>query len=284
MAITSFNELLEVGAHFGHMRSKWNPAMAPYIFAEKNGIHIIDLNKTVVKIEESANALKQIARSGKKILFVATKKQAKEIVAEKVKALNMPYVTERWPGGMLTNFATIRKTVRRMAQIDKMTKDGTFDNISKKERLNISRERAKLETQFGSIADLTRLPSAIFIVDVSKEKIAVAEAKKLNIPSFGIVDTNSNPNCIDFAIPANDDASTSISYIMDIICKAVAEGLSERKIDKDAEDKEEKEEGAEKDVAAKYLKEDGDDKSPAKKGTRKRTAAPARPAHAGVKK
>jgi len=284
MAITSFNELLEVGAHFGHMRSKWNPAMAPYIFAEKNGIHIIDLNKTVVKIEESANALKQIARSGKKILFVATKKQAKEIVAEKVKALNMPYVTERWPGGMLTNFATIRKTVRRMAQIDKMTKDGTFDNISKKERLSISRERAKLETQFGSISDLTRLPSAIFIVDISKEKIAVAEAKKLNIPSFGIVDTNSNPNAIDFAIPANDDASTSISYIMDIICKAVAEGLSERKIDKDAEDKEEKEEGAEKDVAAKYLKEDGDDKSPAKKGARKRTAAPARPAHAGVKK
>jgi small subunit ribosomal protein S2 len=284
MAITSFNELLEVGAHFGHMRSKWNPAMAPYIFAEKNGIHIIDLNKTVVKIEESANALKQIARSGKKILFVATKKQAKEIVAEKVKALNMPYVTERWPGGMLTNFATIRKTIRRMAQIDKMTKDGTFDNISKKERLSISRERAKLETQFGSIQDLTRLPAAIFIVDISKEKIAVAEAKKLNIPSFGIVDTNSNPNAIDFAIPANDDASTSISYIMDIICKAVAEGLSERKIDKDAEDKEEKEEGVEKDVAAKYLKEDGEEKSPAKKGARKRTSAPARPAHAGVKK
>jgi small subunit ribosomal protein S2 len=284
MAITSFNELLEVGAHFGHMRSKWNPAMAPYIFAEKNGIHIIDLNKTVVKIEESANALKQIARSGKKILFVATKKQAKEIVAEKVKALNMPYVTERWPGGMLTNFATIRKTIRRMAQIDKMTKDGTFDNISKKERLSISRERAKLETQFGSIQDLTRLPAAIFIVDISKEKIAVAEAKKLNIPSFGIVDTNSNPNAIDFAIPANDDASTSISYILDIICKAVAEGLSERKIDKDAEDKEEKEEGVEKDVAAKYLKEEGEEKSPAKKGARKRTSAPARPAHAGVKK
>ena len=284
MAITSFNELLEVGAHFGHMRSKWNPAMAPYIFAEKNGIHIIDLNKTVVKIEESANALKQIARSGKKILFVATKKQAKEIVAEKVKPLGMPYVTERWPGGMLTNFATIRKTVRRMAQIDKMTKDGTFDNISKKERLNISRERAKLETQFGSISDLTRLPSAIFIVDISKEKIAVAEAKKLNIPSFGIVDTNSNPNFIDFAIPANDDASTSIAYILDIICKAVAEGISERKTDKDAEDKEEKEEGAEKDVAAKYLKEDGEEKSPAKKGARKRSASPARPAHSGVKR
>ncbi|MHB8260338.1 MAG: 30S ribosomal protein S2 [Bacteroidia bacterium] len=279
MAITSFNELLEVGAHFGHMRSKWNPAMAPYIFAEKNGIHIIDLNKTVVKIEESANALKQIARSGKRILFVATKKQAKEIVAEKVKALGMPYVTERWPGGMLTNFATIRKTIRRMAQIDKMTKDGTFDNVSKKERLNISRERAKLENQFGSIADLTRLPSAIFIVDVSKEKIAVAEAKKLNIPSFGIVDTNSNPNCIDFAIPANDDASTSIAYIVDVICKAVAEGIAERKVDKDAEEKEEKEEVVEKDVASKYLKEDGEEKSPAKKGARKRTAPQARPTH-----
>jgi small subunit ribosomal protein S2 len=278
MALTSFNELLEVGAHFGHMRSKWNPAMAPYIFAEKNGIHIIDLNKTVVKIEESANALKQIARSGKKILFVATKKQAKEIVAEKVKAIGMPYVTERWPGGMLTNFATIRKTVRRMAQIDKMTKDGTFDNISKKERLNISRERAKLETQFGSIADLTRLPSAIFIVDVSKENIAVAEAKKLNIPSFGIVDTNSNPNSIDFAIPANDDASTSIAYILDIICKSVAEGLSERKHDKDAQEAEDKEEGLEKDVTAKYAAaKDEEEKSPAKKGARKRTTTtPAR--------
>ncbi|MBS1646860.1 MAG: 30S ribosomal protein S2 [Bacteroidetes bacterium] len=276
MAITSFNELLEVGAHFGHMRSKWNPAMAPYIFAEKNGIHIIDLNKTVVKIEESANALKQIARSGKKILFVATKKQAKEIVAEKVKAIGMPYVTERWPGGMLTNFATIRKTIRRMAQIDKMTKDGTFDNISKKERLSISRERAKLETQFGSIVELTRLPSAIFIVDVHKENIAVAEAKKLNIPSFGIVDTNSNPNSVDFAIPANDDASTSIAYIMDVICKAVAEGLSERKHDKDASaDAEEKEEYADeadtKYAVGKEEEEGRDKKEPAKKGARKRT-------------
>ncbi|HKC69613.1 MAG TPA: 30S ribosomal protein S2 [Bacteroidia bacterium] len=277
MALTSFNELLEVGAHFGHMRSKWNPAMAPYIFAEKNGIHIIDLNKTVVKIEESANALKQIARSGKKILFVATKKQAKEIVAEKVKAIGMPYVTERWPGGMLTNFATIRKTVRRMAQIDKMTKDGTFDNISKKERLNISRERAKLETQFGSIAELTRLPSAIFIVDVSKENIAVAEAKKLNIPSFGIVDTNSNPNSVDFAIPANDDASTSIAYILDIICKAVAEGLSERKHDKDVQESEDKEEVLEKDVTSKYAADKvEDEKSPARKGARKRTTTTAK--------
>jgi len=242
MSRTSFNELLEVGAHFGHMRSKWNPAMAPYIFAEKNGIHIIDLNKTVVKIEEAANALKQIARSGKKILFVATKKQAKEIVAERVKAVVMPYVTERWPGGMLTNFATIRKTIRRMAQIDKMTKDGTFTNISKKERLSISRERAKLEIHFGSIADLSRLPAAIFIVDVSKEHIAVAEAKRLNIPTFAIVDTNSNPNVVDYPIPANDDASTSIAYIIDVICKSIAEGLSDRKMDKDAQAAEENEE------------------------------------------
>jgi small subunit ribosomal protein S2 len=224
------------------MRSKWNPAMAPYIFAEKNGIHIIDLNKTVVKIEEASNALKQIARSGKKILFVATKKQAKEIVAEKVKNIAMPFVTERWPGGMLTNFATIRKTIRRMAQIDKMTKDGTFSNISKKERLNISRERAKLETQFGSIADLSRLPAAIFIVDVTKEHIAVAEAKRLNIPTFAIVDTNSNPNSVDYPIPANDDASTSINYIIDVVCRAIAEGLSERKMDKDAAAAEEEKE------------------------------------------
>ncbi|MFL5752100.1 MAG: 30S ribosomal protein S2, partial [Bacteroidia bacterium] len=190
MSRTSFNELLEAGAHFGHLKRKWNPAMAPYIFAEKNGIHIIDLNKTVLKIEEAANALKQIARSGKKVLFVATKKQAKDIVADKVKAVNMPYVTERWPGGMLTNFATIRKAVRKMAQIDKMSTDGTYDNISKKEKLSISRERAKLETQLGSVADLTRLPAALFIVDITKEHIAVAEAHRLNIPTFAIVDTN----------------------------------------------------------------------------------------------
>jgi small subunit ribosomal protein S2 len=283
MSRTSFNELLEVGAHFGHMRSKWNPAMAPYIFAEKNGIHIIDLNKTVVKIEESANALKQIARSGKKILFVATKKQAKEIVAEKVKNVGMPYVTERWPGGMLTNFATIRKTIRKMAQIDKMTKDGTFTNVSKKERLNISRERAKLETQFGSIADLSRLPAAIFLVDVTKEHIAVAEAKRLNIPTFAIVDTNSNPNLVDFPIPANDDASTSIAYIIDVICKAVAEGLADRKMDKEAAAEEEShkdshdeaEELAHSSVKVKgdFDKEEGEKKGPGKKpsGPRKRT-------------
>jgi small subunit ribosomal protein S2 len=281
MSRTSFNELLEVGAHFGHMRSKWNPAMAPYIFAEKNGIHIIDLNKTVIKIEEASNALKQIARSGKKILFVATKKQAKEIVAERVKGVAMPYVTERWPGGMLTNFATIRKTIRRMSQIDKMTKDGTFTNISKKERLSISRERAKLEIQFGSIADLSRLPAAIFIVDVSKEHIAVAEAKRLNIPTFAIVDTNSNPNVVDYPIPANDDASTSIAYIIDVICKSIAEGLSDRKMDKDAqtEENEEKDSHGEAEELAHTsvkvkdsLLKDDDGKGGAKKpGARKRT-------------
>lgn len=244
MSRTNFNELLEAGSHFGHLKRKWNPAMAPYIFTEKNGIHIIDLNKTVAKIEESANALKQIAKSGKKILFVATKKQAKDIVAEKVKAVNMPYVTERWPGGMLTNFATIRKAVRKMATIDKMSTDGTFDNISKKEKLQISRERAKLETQLGSIADLTRLPAALFIVDISKEHIAVAEAKRLNIPTFAIVDTNSDPNAVDYAIPANDDASTSISLITSIITKAIEEGLAERKIDKETAAQEEKESGS----------------------------------------
>lgn len=232
-ARTSFNELLEAGAHFGHLKSKWNPAMAPYIYAEKNGIHIIDLNKTIVKIDDAASALKQISRSGRKILFVATKKQAKDIVAEKVKTVNMPYVTERWPGGMLTNFATIRKSVRRMSQIDKMFADGTFSNVSKRERLQFSRERAKLETQFGSIADLTRLPAAIFIVDITKEHIAVAEAKRLNIPTFAIVDTNSDPNQVDYAIPANDDASTSIAYIIELMVNAVREGLVDRKMDKE---------------------------------------------------
>jgi len=234
MSRTNFNELLEAGSHFGHLKRKWNPAMAPYIFTEKNGIHIIDLNKTVVKVNEAAEALKQIAKSGKKILFVATKKQAKDIVTDKVKKLGMPYVTERWPGGMLTNFATIRKAVKKMSTIDKMSTDGTYNNISKKEKLQISRIRAKLEINFGSIADLTRLPAALFIVDISKEHIAVAEAKRLNIPTFAIVDTNSDPNVVDYAIPANDDASTSISLITGIITKAIEEGLAERKIDKEA--------------------------------------------------
>jgi len=239
MPRTSFEELLDAGVHFGHLKRKWNPNMAPYIFMERNGIHIIDLYKTAAKIEEAASALKQIARSGKKVLFVATKKQAKEIVSEKMKGVGMPYVTERWPGGMLTNFATIRKAVRKMASIDKMITDQTFTNISKRERLQITRERAKLEKQLGSIADLNRLPSALFIIDILKEHIAVAEAKKLNIPTFAIVDTNSNPKLVDFPIPANDDASKSISLIIDIMVKAMEEGLMERKVDKDKRAKEE---------------------------------------------
>ncbi|NQX91546.1 MAG: 30S ribosomal protein S2 [Flavobacteriales bacterium] len=233
MARTNFDDLLNAGVHFGHLKRKWNPNMAPYIFDEKKGIHIIDLNKTVVKIEEAANAMKQIARSGKKIIFVATKKQAKDIVAEKVKEVNMPYVTERWSGGMLTNFATIRKAIRKMSQIDKMEQDGTAATLSKRERLQISRQRAKLEKNLGSIADLTRLPSAIFIVDINKEHIALAEAKKLGIPTFAMVDTNSDPRQVDFAIPSNDDASKSIAKVLDVVCGAVAEGLSERKMEKE---------------------------------------------------
>ena len=242
MANLTFQELLDAGVHFGHLKRKWNPNMAPYIFMEKNGIHIIDLYKTIAKMEEAAAALNQIAKSGKKVLFVATKKQAKEIVGEHVKKVNMPYVTERWPGGMLTNFATIRKAVRKMASIDKMKTDNTFEKISKRERLQILRERAKLEKNLGSIADLTRLPSALFIVDILKEKIAVAEAKKLNIPTFAIVDTNSNPNQVDFAIPANDDASKSISLIVGYMVNAIEEGLAERKLIKDKEKEDEREE------------------------------------------
>lgn len=229
---TNFEELLEAGAHFGHLKRKWNPAMAPYIFMERNGIHIIDLNKTVVKIEEAAEALRNIARSGRKVLFVATKKQAKDVVAEKAKEVNMPYITERWAGGMLTNFPTIRKAVKKMSSIDKMMTDGTFDNISKREKLQITRQREKLEKNLGSIADLTRLPSALFVVDVMKEHIAVAEAQRLGIPVFGIVDTNSNPNDIDFVIPANDDATSSIAVILNAIVGAIKEGLEERKVEK----------------------------------------------------
>ena len=235
MPRTNFQELLDAGVHFGHLKRKWNPAMAPYIFMERNGIHIIDLEKTVTKIDEAAAAMKQIARSGKKILFVATKKQAKEIVAEQVRNINMPYVTERWPGGMLTNFPTIRKAVKKMSSIDKMASDGTFTNLSKRERLQVTRQRAKLEKNLGSIADLTRLPSAIFVVDVCKEHIAVSEAKRLGIPVFAMVDTNSDPTVIDFPIPANDDASKSISLIIGILCQAVEEGLDERKLEKDKE-------------------------------------------------
>jgi small subunit ribosomal protein S2 len=235
MSRTNFKELLDAGVHFGHLKRKWNPAMAPYIFMERNGIHIIDLEKTAAKIDEAASAMKHIAKSGKKVLFVATKKQAKEIVAEKVKAVNMPYVTERWPGGMLTNFPTIRKAVKKMSSIDKMATDGTFMNLSKRERLQVTRQRAKLEKTLGSIIDLTRLPSALFIVDVSKEHIAVREAKRLGIPVFAMVDTNSDPSDIDFPIPANDDASKSISLIVGILCQAIEEGLSERKVEKDKE-------------------------------------------------
>ena len=232
MSRTNFDQLLEAGCHFGHLKRKWNPAMAPYIFMERNGIHIIDLHKTVAKIDEASEALKQITKSGKKILFVATKKQAKEIVAEKAASVNMPYVTERWPGGMLTNFTTIRKAVKKMANIDKLTSDGTFSNLSKREILQISRQRAKLEKNLGSIADLTRLPSALFVIDVYKEKIAVHEAKRLGIPVFGIVDTNSDPRDIDFIIPANDDATKSVETILNACCAAIAEGIEERKVEK----------------------------------------------------
>ena len=243
MATPTFDQLLEAGCHFSHLKRKWNPAMAPYIFMERNGIHIIDLYKTAAKIEEAANALKQIAKSGRKVLFVATKKQAKEAIADKASSVNMPYVIERWPGGMLTNFPTIRKAVKKMTQIDKMTKDGTFDNLSKREKLQITRQRAKLEKNLGSIADLSKLPAALFVVDVMKEHIAVAEANRLGIPVFAIVDTNSNPDNIDYVIPANDDASKSIDVILGAVCAAMAEGLEERKVEK-ADAPEEKEEDA----------------------------------------
>jgi small subunit ribosomal protein S2 len=253
MPRTNFKELLDAGVHFGHLKRKWNPAMAPYIFMERNGIHIIDLEKTAGKIEEAASAIKHIARSGKKVLFVATKKQAKEIVAEKVKAVNMPYVVERWPGGMLTNFPTIRKAVKKMSSIDKMASDGTFLNLSKRERLQITRQRAKLEKNLGSISDLTRLPSALFIVDVMKEHIAVREAKRLGIPVFAMVDTNSDPTAIDFPIPANDDASKSISLIIGILCQAIEEGLGERKFEKDKEPQQKERRVSRKDLDTKDL-------------------------------
>ena len=232
MSRVNFDQLLEAGVHFGHLKRKWNPAMAPYIFMERNGIHIIDLYKTVAKVDEAAEALKQIVKSGKKVLLVATKKQAKQVVAEKAASVNMPYVIERWPGGMLTNFPTIRKAIKKMATIDKMTKDGTFDNLSKREKLQITRQRAKLEKTLGSIVDLTRLPSALFVVDVMKEHIAVREANRLGIPVFGMVDTNSDPNNIDYVIPANDDATKSVEVILGAICEAMNEGLQERKAEK----------------------------------------------------
>ena len=261
MARTNFDQLLEAGCHFGHLKRKWNPAMAPYIFMERNGIHIIDLHKTVVKIDEAAEALKQIAKSCKKVLFVATKKQAKDIIAEKATSVNMPYVIERWPGGMLTNFPTIRKAVKKMANIDKLMSDGTYGNLSKREVLQISRQRAKLEKNLGSIADLTRLPSALFVVDVMKEHIAVSEANRLGIPVFAIVDTNSDPKNIDFMIPANDDAKDSIEVILNACCSAIAEGLEERKAEK-ADEK-----------AAKEQSEEAADAKP-RRAARKAAAAP----------
>ena len=261
MSRTNFDTLLEAGCHFGHLKRKWNPAMAPYIFMERNGIHIIDLHKTVAKVDEAAEAMKQIAKSGKKILFVATKKQAKQIVADKATSVNMPYVIERWPGGMLTNFPTIRKAVKKMANIDKLTADGTFSNLSKREILQVQRQRAKLEKNLGSIADLTRLPSALFVVDVLKEQIAVREANRLGIPVFGIVDTNSNPDNIDFMIPANDDASKSVEVILDACCAAIIEGLEERKAEK-----------ADSDAAAEQ------EDQPVVKRTRKKAAAKEAPA------
>lgn len=273
MSKVNHKDLLESGVHFGHLKRKWNPAMAPYIFMEKNGIHIIDLNKTVAKLDEATNALRQVARSGKKILFVATKKQAKAIVAELADTVNMPYVTERWPGGMLTNFVTIRKAVKKMASIDRMMTDGTFDVISKKERLQISRQREKLDKNLGSIADLSRLPAAIFIVDISKEHIAVAEAKKLNIPTFGMVDTNSDPRQVDFPIPANDDSSKSIRLIMQIVTDAVKEGLADRKVDKEnAEDEKEENETPVVDASAEDSSDDESTSTSSEKGKRPRKA------------
>ena len=250
MTQATFDELLEAGVHFGHLKRKWNPKMAPYIFMERNGIHVIDLQKTTVKLNEACGALKQIAKSGRKVLFVATKKQAKDIVSEKVKPTNMPYVTERWPGGMLTNFPTIKRTIKKMATIDKRFADGTYDKLQKRERLQIQRQRNKLEKTFGSISNMNRPPAALFIVDVTKEHIAVREAQRLNIPIFAMVDTNSNPNDVDFPIPANDDASKSISYIVDKATEAIQEGINERKMEKEKEkdsaDKEKEKKGAAK--------------------------------------
>lgn len=251
MPRSNFQELLDAGVHFGHLARKWNPKMAPYIFDQKNGIHIIDLHKSIVKIDEAADVLKQLARSGRKVLFVATKKQAKDIVAEKAASVNMPYVTERWAGGMLTNFPTIRKAVKKMNTIDKMIEDGTFDTLAKRERLQVTRQRAKLEKNLGSIKDLSRLPSALFVVDVQKEMNAVKEANRLNIPVIAMVDTCCDPTPIDYVIPANDDAAKSISYIMDILCQAINEGLNERKLEKE---KETPEVADDKQVAGKKLR------------------------------
>ena len=271
MSRTNFDQLLQAGCHFGHLKRKWNPAMAPYIYTERNGIHIIDLHKTVVKIDEAADALKQIAKSGKKVLFVATKKQTKEVIAEKATSVGMPYVIERWPGGMLTNFPTIRKAVKKMANIDRLMADGTYSNLSKRELLQITRQRAKLEKNLGSIADLTRLPSALFVVDVLKEQIAVREANRLGIPVFGIVDTNSDPNNIDFVIPANDDAKDSVEVILNACCAAISEGLEERK----AEKADEKAADAQADADAEEVKPKRAARKPRKEAEPKAEEAPA---------
>jgi small subunit ribosomal protein S2 len=276
MARIEFDTLLEAGVHFGHLRRKWNPNMAPYIFAEKKGIHIIDLNKTAVKLEEATNAMRQVARSGKKVLFVATKKQAKDIVANKVKPTGMPYVTERWSGGMLTNFGTIRRAIKKMSNIDRMKVDGTFDNMSKRERLQVSRQREKMEKNLGSIADLTKLPSALFIVDIVKEHIALAEARKLGIPTFAMVDTNSDPSLVDFPIPANDDATKSIELVVDAMIAALQEGLEERKRDKDSGTATPDEEGDDEHEAS------AKEKPARRKGTRKADAGDAAETEAEV--
>ena len=270
MTQATFEELLDAGCHFGHLRRKWNPNMAPYIFMERNGIHIIDLYKTQAKIDEAANSLRQLARSGKKILFVATKKQAKDIVAELVSKVNMPFVTERWPGGMLTNFQTIRKAVRKMVSLDKLIASSQYNNLSKRERLQIEREREKLQKNLGSIADLNRLPSAVFVVDIIKEHIAVAEARKLNIPTFDIVDTNSNPNLIDFPIPANDDASKSIALIVGKMVEAIEEGINERK--NNMKDADATEEEADDEMTDKSAQDEEETKEEEKRPRRPRKA------------
>ena len=291
MPRTSFENLLEAGAHFGHLKRKWNPNIAPYVFGEKNGIHIIDLNKTMIKLDEAANAMKQIAKSGRTILFVATKKQAKKIISDSLKDINFPSVTERWTGGMLTNFATIRRSIRKMADMNKMATDGTLDTLSKKEKLQLSRQRQKLEHHLGSIANMTRLPAAIFVVDISKEHIAIAEAHKLNIPTFAIVDTNSDPNRVDFAIPANDDSSTSIKIIVDTLVTAIKEGLEERKeaqlankvpADKKDEEREvEAKEVIDETSSQAESEESADDAETAEAGSSERSEKPKGPAKGG---
>lgn len=270
----TFDELLEAGCHFGHLKRKWNPKMAPYIFKEHNGIHIIDLQKTIAKADEAAAALRQIAKSGKKVLFVATKKQAKEVVSEMAKSVDMPFVTERWPGGMLTNFQTIRKAVKKMNSLDQLMKDKDFNSISKRERLQVERERAKLDKNLGSIADLTRLPSALFIIDINKEHIAVAEARKLNIPTFALVDTNCNPELVDYAIPANDDASKSIAAILKHMKEAIEEGENEHKLDKEARAEEDVIEATVEAVADNQNESDNEEKREPRNNRRPRRNAP----------